>query len=147
MKRTSLLILIICCVSLLALIGAGCSGGTKSTKATAPEKPTTTPSGKSMSSIITNYAALSASDTAAAMEALRCAEDVNCGSCFKATQVKCDGGWARVSVREIDVPADESVAFDVYLRERDTGKWEVIQTGSDLTVDDIPGAPQGIFVD
>jgi hypothetical protein len=100
-----------------------------------------------MSSIIANYSKLSVDDVAAAQEALLCAEDANSGSTFKAMKVKCQKGWARVAVEEIDVPADESVSFSVYLKEKSAGRWEVVQTGNNLTADDLPGAPVEIFLD
>ncbi len=98
-----------------------------------------------MSSIISGYAKLSADEVAAALEALRCAEDANCGSAFKAMEVRSQEDWACVEVQEINVPLEESVTFSVYLREKNPGRWEVIQTGTGLTVDDIPGAPTENF--
>lgn len=144
MKRTWFLVVILAASAAL-VAASGCGGGAGTSASTVPEKPTTTPTGKSMSSIIADYSSLSAEGTAAALEALRCAEDMNCGSTFKAASVKCQDGWARVAVLEIDVPADEGVGFDVYLKERGAGRWEVVQTGNDLTVDDIPGVPREIF--
>lgn len=145
MKRTSLLVLTICFVSLLVL-ASGCGGAPAPTSASsAPEKPSTTPAGKPMSTIVANYSKLSPDDVAAALEALRCAEDANCGSTFKAAQVRCQEGWARVEVVEIEVPSEEGVGFDVYLKERNPGKWDVVQTGTGLTAEDIPGAPEEIF--
>ncbi|MHB8895597.1 MAG: hypothetical protein ACYC99_10535 [Candidatus Geothermincolia bacterium] len=146
LKKTGLIVSILFLVVLTALALSGCGGGgAASSASSAPAKPTTTPSGESMSSIIANYSKLSANDVAAAQEALRCAEDANIGSTFKAMEVNCEKGWACVAVEEIDVPADESVGFNVYMKERSPGKWEVVRTGSGLTTDDIPGAPVEIF--
>lgn len=98
-----------------------------------------------MSKLIEGYNKLSDDEVAAAMEALRCARDCNIGSSFKACSLRCAEGWACVTVREIECPAEEAVAFDVYVKKGAEGKWEVVQTGSGLKQEDIPGAPAGIF--
>ena len=149
LRRTGLtvFVLMISGLALLALV-SGCGGASKPVAATtAPSKPATAPDGRSMSSVITGYAALSPDEVAAAQEALRCAEDANCGSTFKATRVKSSGGWARIMVSETDVPLDEAVSFGVYLRQKTPGSWEVVQTGTGLNQDDIPEAPAEIFKD
>lgn len=144
MKRTSFFAVLLAASVVLVAV-AGCGGGAGTSASSVPEKPATTPTGKSMSTIIADYSRLSAEETGAALEALRCAEDMNCGSTFKAASVRCQEGWARVSVLEIDVPADEGVGFDVYLKKRGGGRWEVMQTGNDLTAEDLPAAPPEIF--
>jgi hypothetical protein len=135
----------ISCLALLVLV-SGCGGAAKpAATTTAPSKPATAPDGRSMSSVITGYAALSADEVSAAQEALRCAEDANCGSTFKATKVKSSGGWAMITVSETDVPLDEAVSFGVYLRQKTPGSWEVVQTGSGLTQEELPDAPAEII--
>jgi hypothetical protein len=143
--KAGLLVPVILLAVALALVLAGCGSSGPVSSNTAPSKPATTPDGLPMSSIITGYAKLSADDVVAAQEALRCATDANCGSRFKATEVRCKDSWSRIAVQEIDVPLDEAVGFNVYLKRATSGKWEVVQTGTDLTIDDLPGAPPEIF--
>ena len=90
---------------------------------------------------------MSPEELSAAEEALRCAKDANTGSLFKALSVKCVEDWAKVSVEETGVPADEVIGFGVYLKKGDDGKWDVVQTGTGLSSDDIPGAPTELFKD
>ena len=86
-------------------------------------------------------------EISAGEEAIRSAQDANTGSQFKADKVKCVEGWARVVLEETDVPADEAIGYEVYLRMTDAGRWEVAQTGTDLTGADLPGAPPDLFKD
>jgi hypothetical protein len=144
--KVGLAVPVILVVAALALGIAGCGSSGSTSSGSVPTKPATTPDGIPMSSIITGYSKLSVDDVAAAQEALRCAVDSNCGSRFKATAVRCKSDWARVAVEETDVPVDEAVGFDVYLKRGNNGKWEVVQTGTDLTTDDLPGAPPEIFL-
>ena len=81
----------------------------------------------------------------AAVEALRHAEDANTGSVFHAVSVRVAEGWARVSVEEKGVPDEEAVGFGVYLRMREDGEWEIAETGTSISADDLPGAPPDIF--
>lgn len=81
----------------------------------------------------------------AACEAMRCAEDSNAGSCFRVSRVKVAGEWAMVAVEESGVPAEEAVGFDVFLRKQEKGTWEVAETGSDITADQLTGAPPELF--
>ncbi|MDD5747764.1 MAG: hypothetical protein PHP64_01715 [Actinomycetota bacterium] len=76
--------------------------------------------------------------------ALRYAEDANPGSKFSAVKKVVIGGWARVSVQETGVPAEEAVGFDVFLKAMD-GEWEIVKTGADITSEELPDAPPGIF--
>ena len=43
------------------------------------------------------------------------------------------------------MPTDEAVAYEVFLRMGDSGRWEVAQTGDDLTAADLPDAPPDLF--
>lgn len=79
-----------------------------------------------------------------AEEALNYAQESNTGSTFKVVEVKTAEGWARVAVEEVGVPMEEAVGFSLYLRKLD-GDWEVIDTGDDLSPEDIPDAPLQIF--
>lgn len=81
----------------------------------------------------------------AACEAMRCAEESNAGSRFEATFVRIVNGWARVTVEQKNVPAEEAVAFDVFLQARDDRTWEVADTGNDVSPGQITGAPDDLF--
>ncbi len=83
----------------------------------------------------------------AALEALRHAEDANPGSVFHADKVSVADGWAHVLVQEADVPDEEAVGFGVYLRMGEGGTWEVAETGTSVSPEDLPGAPLEIFRD
>jgi len=85
-----------------------------------------------------------ASRVRAVREALRYAEDANPGSKFKAKRKKIICGWARISIEETGVPTEEAVAFDVYLKKKD-GEWEVEKSGTDISPEDLPGAPEELF--
>ena len=86
-------------------------------------------------------------EKSAAFEALRHAEDANAGSVFKAVEIKVVDGWAHVAVEESGVPAEEAVGFRVYLHVREDGGWDVAETGTSVSSDDLPGAPPEIFED
>jgi hypothetical protein len=83
----------------------------------------------------------------AAVEALRHAEDANPGSVFHAVSVRVADGWAHVSVEEAGVPDEEAVGFGVYMRMGEDGAWEVADTGTSVSPEDLPGAPPEIFKD
>jgi len=141
--------LFVICASLALIVPtlSGCGGAVKPAAASSPTAPETAPSLKSLSKQIVGASAMSEEEIAAAQEALRYATDANTGSLFKALSVNCVEGWARVSVQESGVPADEVVGFGVYMKKGDDGKWDVVETGTGLSTDDIPGAPPELFKD
>lgn len=138
------------CLFLLAVLnlsGCGKSGASAVARShTAP--PTSAPGSSSPSDLdksIENVKTRTPEEKSAAREALRYAEDANIGSRFKAAAIRVRNGWARVAVEQADVPADEAVSFGVFLRRDNNGKWEVAETGTGITPDDLPGAPSEIF--
>jgi len=155
LKKTVMLFVICASLALIVPTLSGCGGAVKpaaassspSTTASNPTAPETAPSLKSLSKQIVGASAMSEEEIAAAQEALRYATDANTGSLFKALSVNCVEGWARVSVQESGVPADEVVGFGVYMKKGDDGKWDVVETGTGLSTDDIPGAPPELFKD
>lgn len=136
------------CVVLVAVaLSAGCgskgavSPGSSPAKSSAVGDSTgkvTTPSGDGKDQ-------KSADEQAAMKEALRFAEDANAGSTFKVINKKVIDGWARVSVEQTGVPADEAVGFGVYMQKSESGRWEVKDSGTGLSPGDLPGAPPEIF--
>jgi len=154
MRKAAILYAIIAVTALCAAALAGCGGGTTkastpgsgpATTAPSPSTQATAPTSQDVLKYIAHASSLSADEIAAAAEAIRTAKDANTGSIFKATSVKVVDGWAVVAVQETDVPADEAVGFQVYLNKPGTGRWEVVQTGTDLTNADLPGAPPELF--
>jgi hypothetical protein len=138
-----ILILAVVCVGLAA--GCGGTAKTGSTPASSPTAPSSSPDAIDVSKLIVGSASMSPQEISAAEEAIRSAQDSNTGSIFKATSVKCVQGWAKVDVEETEVPTDEAVAYEVFLRMGDSGRWEVAQTGDDLTAADLPDAPPDLF--
>jgi len=138
-----IMILTVVCV----VLAAGCGGTAKtaSTPVSSPTAPSSSPDSIDVSKLIVGSSSMSPQEISAGEEAIRTAQDANTGSIFKATSVKCVEGWAKVAVEETEVPVDEAVAFQVYLRMSDTGRWEVAQTGDDLTTSDLPDAPAALF--
>jgi hypothetical protein len=51
-----------------------------------------------------------------------------------------------VNVEQEGVPADEAVAFGIYLRRFDDGTWDIVRTGSEIKMDDLPDAPPELFM-
>jgi len=86
-----------------------------------------------------------AEEKSAAEEALNYVHDANPGSVFKVVDISVADGWARVAVEEMEVPAEEAVGFGVYLRKITGGEWEVAQTGTGVSPEDLPDAPEEIF--
>jgi hypothetical protein len=155
LKKTVVLFFIVACMAIIVPALGGCGGAAKpaatssnpTVPASSPAAPATSPQTKSLSKQIVGASSMTPEEIAAAEEALRCAQDSNTGSAFKALDVRCVKGWARVSVEETGVPADEVVGFGVYLKTGEDGKWDVVQTGTGLTSDDIPVAPAELFTD
>jgi hypothetical protein len=155
LKKTVVLFLILACMAIIVPALGGCGGAVKPTSASSnptapassPAEPATAPETKNLSKQIVGASGMTPEEISAAQEALRCAKDSNTGSSFKALDVKCVKGWARVSVEETGVPADEAVGFGVYLKTGEDGKWDVVQTGTGLTSDDIPVAPAELFAE
>ena len=147
MKKAPVLFPIMIMAVVCVVLAAGCGGAarTSSTPASSPTTPSSSPDAIDVSKLIVGSSKMSPQEVSAGEEAIRAAEDANTGSIFKATTVKCVEGWAKVDVEETEVPTDEAVAFQVYLRMADTGRWEVVQTGDDLTVSDLPDAPPDLF--
>lgn len=162
MRKKFILLMIIALVCGACLL-AGCGGTGKaasgslgtvpgSSPQTSPGSvretaPSSTPGSRDFKKSIFNYSKMSSEEVGAAIEAIRCAEDSNTGSRFKACDVKCHDGWAMVAVEETNVPMDEAVGFGVYLKKQGETEWEVVQTGTDLKEEDIPGAPEAIFTE
>lgn len=155
MKKFLIVSIAIACLAAAATLPTGC-GGT-GTASSAPESqavtgsdgksdsPSSAPGSRDFSEYIENSSDLSDEELAAAEEAIRCAEDCNTGSRFKACRVRCHDGWAMVDVEETKVPLDEAVGFSVVLEKRSDTRWEVVETGTGFEEDDIPGAPAELF--
>jgi hypothetical protein len=148
-RRLKLLIPVACLMLMAALNMPGCgkSGASAVVRSSAPpgaSEPGSSSSGD-LDKSITNASTRTAEEKNAARAALRYAEDANTGSRFKAHAIKVCKGWARVAVEQADVPPDEAVSFGVFLRRDDDGRWEVAETGTGVTSDDLPGAPAEIF--
>jgi hypothetical protein len=150
LRKTVVLFTIFACIALGAALFSGCGGsrtaGT-SAPATAATAQESAPASRDYLKYIVGSSKLTEEQIAAAVEAIRCAEDFNIGSHFKASKVRCAEGWSRVSVEETAVPVEEAVGFDVYLKKLDETRWEVVQTGSGLNEEDLPAAPPAIFTD
>lgn len=137
----TLLTLATAMILLAALAGCGSSGGDNESLA---EKGAAV--SEKDEELIVDAEGKTPQEKTAAREALRYAEDANAGSVFKAVEVMVADGWARVKVEESDVPLEEAVGFDVFLRKQD-GAWEVADTGSSVSPDQLPGAPGELFSD
>lgn len=81
----------------------------------------------------------------AAKEALAYTHDANAGSSFKVEDIKMAKGWARVTVIETGVPAEEAVGFAIYLKKSEDDGWEVAEAGTSVSSEDLPEAPPEIF--
>ena len=147
--RLKMLILMICLFLAGALIIAGCGNSTgaptTNAQSSAGAGTESSPAADDLEKSILNAEDKTPEEKSVAREALRYAEDSNTGSRFKASAIKVCDGWARVAVEQADVPAEEAVSFGVFLRKSDAGRWEVAETGTDITPDALPGAPLEIF--
>jgi len=134
------------CALLLVTALTGCGGASKGAgTGNNQSKPAGASDKKNISRLIAGASQMTAEEVSAAEEALRYAMDANVGSYFKACKVKCLDGWARVVVEETGSSVDEAVGFDVYLKKQDGDRWEIVQTGTELSADDLPEAPPEIF--
>ena len=143
-RRLKMLIPIMCMFLLAALNMSGCGRSGASAVAGSQTAPGSS-SPSDLDKSIANAKTRTPEEKSAAREALRYAQDANTGSRFKAAAIRVCNGWARVAVEQADVPADEAVSFGVFLRRDNNGKWEVAETGTGVTPDDLPGAPSEIF--
>ena len=132
-------------VFLLLLAGvvvAGCGGTTNTAESVNGERD----SGQDKDSdFVEGDEDKTADEKNAAEEALNYAYEANPGSEFKAVDIAVADGWARVAVEEMEVPAEEAVGFGVYLRKVTGEEWEVVQTGTGVSPEDLPDAPEEIF--
>lgn len=135
----------ICFTFLLALIlVSGCGGGTTATSPDASSVNRPAAEG-SEDVFVDGDEELTAAEKEAATEAVQYAQDSNTGSEFKTVEIVLAEDWARADVEEVGVPSEEAVGFSIYLRKLGEGEWEVVETGTDITSEDIPGAPGSIF--
>lgn len=137
-------------LSLLALgAWAGCGGKTASSpQGSQPAVEASAPSDESLEKdrlSIVEAESRSEEEKSAAREALRYAKDANTGSFFKAIEIVVEDGWARVAVEQGGVPAEEAVAYSVFLRRQDDGAWEVADSGNSVSPDQLSGAPPELF--
>ncbi len=147
MPRLTRNIIPLLALGLAGALAVGCGGGKPSAgagQASAPA-PKQQAVSEEYEERIVGAESKTLDEKCAACEAMRCAEDANPGSCFKASRVKVAGGWARVAVEESGVPAEEAVGFEVFLQRHDDGTWEVAETGNNITRDQLPGAPPELF--
>lgn len=144
MKRVAaaLSIFILLLVPLVLL--PGCGGGRTSSApaASVPEASAPTVS-ESEQEIVEDYADPETRE--AVLAAVRYAADANTGSKFKVDEARVVKGWGRVNVEQTGVPRDQAVTFDIYLRKAESGAWSVVETGTDLKAEDVPGAPSELF--
>jgi hypothetical protein len=147
--RLKMLIQLMSLLLIGTLFAAGCGStmkaSTKGAKSSTGSGVNTATHSDELEKSISNAQERTPEEKSAACEALRYAEEANTGSVFKASDIKVCDGWARVAVEQTDVPVDEAVGFPVYLRKGDAGTWEVAESGTDITLDELPGAPQEIF--
>jgi len=148
-RKAAILFSILILLGVCVFLATGCGGTAKSASSptSSPSAPTSSPDSINVSKLVVGSSSMSPQEISAAEEAIRDAQDANTGSIFKVTKVKCVEGWARAAVEETEVPSDEAVGYEVYLRMTDAGRWEVAQTGTDLTTADLPGAPPELFKD
>lgn len=139
-------------VLVFASAASGCGGGSESATATGSEQQNgelssgSSPDGESALEEDPAVSKLKApEEKKAAAEAIRHAADANTGSAFKVTDVRVVDGWARVGLEETGVPLEEAVGFSVYLRCLADDSWEVATCGTDVSPEELPGAPGGIF--
>jgi hypothetical protein len=146
-RKAAILFSIVILTGICVSLAAGCGGTAKtaSSPASSPTTPSSSPNSIDVAKLVVGSESMSPQEISAAEEAIRAAQDANTGSIFKVTKVKCAEGWARVAIEETEVPMDEAVGYEVYLRMTDAGRWEVAQTGTDLTTSDLPGAPAELF--
>lgn len=133
----------VCILTLLVVVAAGCGGGTSTPVDSSPAEREA--GGDVDSKFIEGDEDKTADEKDAAQEALNFVHDANAGSEFKVVDIAVADGWARVAVEEVDVPAEEAVGFGVYLRKISGGEWEVAQTGTGVSPEDLPDAPPEIF--
>lgn len=94
---------------------------------------------------IDGYNLLSVAEREAALFAIRFAKEANIGLTFKASSVVLVDGWARVDIEQTGTSRDVAVAFDVYLKKHEGGEWEVERSGTGISSDQMPSAPEKIF--
>ncbi|MBU1669690.1 MAG: hypothetical protein KKF41_02945 [Actinobacteria bacterium] len=138
---TALSILILLLVPLIFLSGCGGGGGEASSKpGTAASAPVVSESDQEVIEDIEDP------ETAkAVLAAVHYAEDANSGSEFEVGEACVAEGWCKVNVRQTGVPRDQAVTFDLYLREGNDGAWTIVESGTGLTSEDVPGAPPDLF--
>lgn len=136
-KQVSILII----ASLIVVsLAAGCGGGgSADSGVTAPS------SGSGGSAPAASSPGKGGGQQEAEKAALHHMQDANSGSTFKASKTCLCDNWARVNVQETGVPDDEAVACIIYLRQKPDGTWEVMDSGPDVTSDDLPEAPEDLF--
>ena len=130
-------------VLLLTVIAAAGCGGSTSTDDSSKVKRDS--GGDENSDFVEGDEGKTANEKGAAEEALNYVQDANPGSEFKVADIAAEDGWARVVVEEMEVPTEEAIGYNVYLRKIPDGKWEVAQTGNSVSPEDLPDAPERIF--
>ncbi len=139
----ALSILILLLVPLVFLPGCGGGGKTSSRpSASTPEASAPTVS-ESEQEIVEDYTDPETRE--AVLAAVHYAADANTGSKFEVGEARVAEGWCWVNVKQTGVPRDQAVTFDLYLKKADSGAWSVVETGTDLKAEDVPGAPSELF--
>ena len=131
--------------AILLAPAAGCGGGVKPSSDGQQCLKTGEPADGGRLKKIPGTEGFTSAQLAAAEEAVRYAEEANPGSNFKVSGARMADSWSRVDVREVGVPEEEAVAFEVYLKEISEGEWEVMEAGTGLSPEDMPEAPPDIF--
>ncbi|MFH1149713.1 MAG: hypothetical protein V1748_04500 [Actinomycetota bacterium] len=142
---TALSILILLLMPLIFLSGCGGGGGEASSKpgASAPAAASAPVVSESDQEVIEDIE--DPETRKAVLAAVHYAADANSGSEFEVGDTRVADCWCKVNVRQTGVPRDQAVTFDLYLRQGDDGAWTVVESGTGLTSEDVPGAPPDLF--